>query len=576
MKKNISKILIYMFTILSIPFFAYYPTSNAKYLREEKNALVYDINIKQMNIGQIETIINNSSNYLTASYKVEFNRSDLMTPNDQEQLIKIIVEQPTCKIDSVVTSSSPIKNINNNEAVLKYNTSSTNGEKITVSYSCNVESIIDSNNFVATSIKIYEKNQEEVNYHEYANSFFKIEKTAYYNIHPIPSSGISISDDKKTLILPNTITEKYDEVKNWLNIYSQEYGLTQSRVETYFKTVFNNDNDLINTSNFNKLKGLTISYNPTNQEYTFILDDNFSGYLKTYYSFVESSNYYMYYFTDTNMTDQESNDILNNYLNLYKTYTTYNEEQIQNILLYINSYGSVKQLVNKEVNVPGITAYNNSYIRFDQNILNYVESFLDARIKLKFGNASSMWMTFKSSIQTKYDFVSDELNSTISSDTNLLYSIIKNNTSSTPVAYSDYFKYYDETNKNYVMLNVESSGAYSEENPTGGNTYVELVQLGNATDLNLITEVSQENSLKNNLVGAEVTFDKNDTTMNPKDELIETVEALDNYLQTKDNTEDIIDEMFTESQNIDDTIFESTVTSDEIVIELDYKDELNS
>lgn len=575
MKKNISKILIYMFTILSIPFFAYYPTSNAKYLKEEKNALVYDINIKQMNIGQIETIINNSSNYLTASYKVEFNRSDLMTPNDQEQLIKIIVEQPTCKIDSVVTSSSPIKNINNNEAVLKYNTSSTNGEKITVSYSCNVESIIDSNNFVATSIKIYEKNQEEVNYHEYANSFFKIEKTAYYNIHPIPSSGISISDDKKTLILPNTITEKYDEVKNWLNIYSQEYGLTQSRVETYFKTVFNNDNDLINTSNFNKLKGLTISYNPTNQEYTFILDDNFSGYLKTYYSFINSSNYLNYYFSNNNLTDQESNDLFEFYLKEYQIYNGYSDDEIDIIITYIKTLGSIKKVTNNELTIPGL-GYEMDYIYVSNRLLDYAKNYLDPKIKINFDTSANMWKSFTNTVKSKYSFVSDELYSTLSTNLALNKSITKNNTNKEPVAYSDYFKYYDETNKNYVMLNVESSGAYSEENPTGGNTYVELVQLGNATDLNLITEVSQENSLKNNLVGAEVTFDKNDTTMNPKDELIETVEALDNYLQTKDNTEDIIDEMFTESQNIDDTIFESTVTSDEIVIELDYKDELNS
>ena len=119
MKNKIKyKIIIYTFIILGIASFSCYPKSYSKYIKEEQ-PLTFDVAIDKLYIGSLgdfSTI--SSSTYEYAHYSLRFYRNQVMKPTDQQQVIRINVEQPTCDIININTKG--VTSINENSATITY------------------------------------------------------------------------------------------------------------------------------------------------------------------------------------------------------------------------------------------------------------------------------------------------------------------------------------------------------------------------------------------------------------------------------------------------------------------------
>jgi len=551
----INKIIFYTVLVFCISAFSYFPKSYSKYIKDEEPAKFY-VGIDKLYIGDVQTLnLRSTSTYKVANYEFQFDRSQVMKDYDTSQQILVKVEQEKCQITKIYSNGN--NSINGNEATITYTTSGT--DRVIVEYSCNVSDITVTENeldLIYTNVKVYEKFMpEDVEYLYAKADGIKTLLSSYYEKYPIPKA--TISDDGKTLTIPEVIDDKYTEFTTWINVINSNYS---NIIKTYIETTYNSQEDILNTTK--SLKGLTYTYDSTNNNHVYQIDDNFVGYARTYYYVVKPDDFVKIYYSNPNLTDDEANGILRYYLETYAINYGYTTEDINNIIQYVSKHGRHNGSLNGSLNyimkpnddstynkIAGFTYLpEGGDIVFSSSLMSFVKASSEQKITIAFGGKVAMFNTYSDSLAVAFDFLSEEMITILTTDTSVfpqIYkSIIKNNETVTEkTVYSDYFTVKD-SNNNYVLVNVYSDKV---------NTYVEVIELGVA---NTITVTNVDNQLN-----VSITLDNQDKVLS-KSNVINTVAGLDSYLGTNYKDE-IVDGLFTESKtigNITSVIEENNIT----------------
>jgi len=528
--KRIHKIIFYTILVLCISAFSYFPKSYSKYIKEEEPARFY-VGISKLYMGDLDLLTpRTTSTYKIANYSIEFRRNDLMNGSDTQQQLFIEVEQAACTIDSI--SSKGSKTINGNNATITY--TSKGEDYIIVNYSCNVSDIVIEENeeeLVYTNVRIYEKYMpEDIKYLVAKADGVKMFLSEYYVRYPKPKA--IISNDSRQLTLNIDTDNKYNEFNLWLNSYVNSVGSKYAEhVTAYINSVFNNESDILNLTK--ELKGLTVTYDEENQNYIYQLDDNFLGYARTYYIFEGPDDLIKVAFSNPNLTDAEINEIFKYYI---ETYGEYSSRDIDRIMEYVSSFGSVNYIMKPKQDgtyneIKGLVyLVENDEIRLLPSLLDYVTIYIDKEIKIAFAEKVTMFNVFLNTIESTYDFITEDIISNINTNRDLYDSIGMNNINQDEkIEYSDYILVQDTITKKYILFNVYSDGdAY---------TYVKIIELGEA-ELIEITQVDNKLSIS-------IKVNKQDI-IEAKNNVIETVSALDEYFNVN-YEEKIIDELFVSS-----------------------------
>ena len=532
------KIIFFTFLVFCISAFSCFPESYSKYIKEEE-PIKFHVGFDKLYIGDLNLLYpGNNSTYKEAYYVVEFDRSQVMKEGDESQEVVVYVEQELCEIIDV--RANAYTDMYDNIGVVIYE--EPYDDHIVVSYKCNVSDITVNENgtdLLYTNVYIYEKFMPENNQYLYAKSEgVKIPLTKYYENYPKPVG--EISDDYKELKLHIDTESKYAEFIAWIKLYSSsiEDNKYSTEIIKYINSIYNSEADILNLDKI--LNGLNVTYDSENSNYIFRIDDNFIGHARTYH-FADGVDYLnSITFSKSNLSPEESNEILEYYL---KSYSNYNNTQISNIMAYVKNYGSLNYIMTPKQDgtynsILGFTYYSDgNYIKIANELLDYVDIFITKKITINFNGRPYMFDIFVNALFITYDFITDNLVNTIKNDYSIYTSIGLNNTSvSEKVVYSDYFTIQDTNTKKYILLNVYSDGIKY--------TCAEVVELGIANALSIIKNVDGY------AVSMTVDYDSENISAS-KDNVVGIVGNIDEYFETS-YKDKMVDDLFTTSTTIED------------------------
>lgn len=546
--RYIYKIIFYTIVVFCISAFSCFPRSYSKYIKEEEPVRFF-VQIDKLYIGKIQGIVmRNTSNYKTVNYMLSFNRSDVMKDYDTSQQISVEIEQSSCQITSVISKGN--YSINGNKATIKYTTPGE--DTINVNYKCNVLDIVVKENgsdVLYTNVSIYEKFMPENVKYLYAKANgTKTLLSDYYKLFPKPTA--QISDDCKQLILHVDTDNKYTEFTSWINLYSATLNNTYDKhIGLYVNSVYPTLEDILNLNN--NLKGLTVTYDSVNKNYIYQIDDNFLGYAKTYYSYEVSPGFNKIAFSNSNLSDIESNQILKYYFEIYSDYSS---NDIEKIMEYVSNYGSLNYILKPN----GDGTYNEieGFVYLDdtdeigvsKTLMDYVNAFFNKKITIEFADEIVMFNFYNNALPVTYDFLTEDLITALTQNFDIYLSITKNNVLvSEKQIYNDYFVIKGSVTNNHVLVSISSDGSY---------TYVEVVELGIIDSLTLT-------QIDNNLT-ISMTTNNLDTNLS-KSNVIEVMTKLDNYFGTNYKDE-ITDDLFVSSNISSSGNITSTIEGDNVII----------
>lgn len=506
--KKINKVLIYTLLVFSLFTFSVYPKSHAKYFKEDES-LFYGLNLNKLFIGENDTISYVSgTNYSTVKYRFSFNRSTLLKSDDDSLNYKIVVDD-VCSIDSVSGDGS--KSINGNTATIKF-TDNTESE-IIVYYSCSVDDLLVNESdldFVTSSFKVYETYKPDNIEYLYTKGSDKILLSDYYEKYPLPT-GI-ISDDKKTLTIPNIALNKYDTFTSWLSEYANTYGSAYtSDLSAYIETVYNDEDTILDTSL--SLRGISVTNDSSKDQYVYELEDNVIGYARTSRSYNKNNMY----FSDKNMTDDEITEVLTYYLNTY-VYPD-DSETATKVLEYILNKGGINKLISGECKIPGlIYGAEEDVVNISTNILSIITA----------SESSPVFATHTTQIFDMFDSIAAGLTSNYSFITDAVIDYLNNNCYDfvnlwikTGEAFNEYFVITPVTQDsdgndithNSILFHIYSN--YIESDETTHVNYVTATELISGMEVKVEYSIDDIESAKSDLntinttINKEVTLDDN-------------------------------------------------------------------
>lgn len=259
---------------------------------------------------------------------------------------------------------------------------------------------------------------------------------------------------------PLTGDNLYQKFLDWINTYSQKSGYKLA-IETYLTSVYKDEKSLKDPANFNKLEGFSVEYNSTTKKYTFKVLNNFVGYARTYYSSTQPAGKYADIYFSTN-TKVRLNQALKYYLNAY-IYP--NSPTSANLVYdYIINNGGIYSVILNGNRITGLSLgeYNTttmlSTVTINKSLL--LSMAISAKEKtpcVTFNDYNTMLYTnFRNALSLTAPSIgiSDATAKSIYARADIVASVTKNNTSTTPQSFTDYFIHPDGNRQ--LLIKVSS------------------------------------------------------------------------------------------------------------------------
>lgn len=326
---------------------------------------------------------------------------------------------------------------------------------------------------------------------------------------------------------PVPSTDLYKNLIEWLNDYNTKAGIQadiKTQVMDYVNTVFKDDTSIKNKENFNKLPGISISYDESKDEYTFNALDNLVGYARTYNHYKNAqamaSVYFYFSTTSRNALYQALLNYLDNYIyptDKGKANMVYDYAYDNDIISSLMDGNFVAGwTLTKDENNPG-----NTMVRFTKG---FIESdALSAKEKtpyVAFDQPISMLAKANGLVGIYYPDVAENIRTEIFNRTDITNSITRNNsTVESKESFKDYFVH--KNGNQYLLIEVSS-----DLSTQPGYNKITMTPIDVPSTMTITL-----NNTNNN-----ITVQISDTT---KESVMKTLDDLNNYFKTSIREEDV-------------------------------------
>lgn len=393
-----------------------------------------------------------------------------------------------------------------------YDQPNNSNEKIPVTVECD-EKVYTKGNDIKFSVKVTEQIGTEASF-DYADYDFTI-KEAYYK------NKMGIVDWKNPLIVNYTndddLNSKFVE---WIEGFIEQdktvlpaFQNKELIVKEYFHIQDGTYTTYIKEGATNwqtEIKGLSKTVTGSrNKKYTFTMDDNIFGYIRTAR---DTNDYQMYFYVDD---EERANAIFKYYLeaaiNTDTNEKLFTESEINEIIEYVKARGGISSIL-KGKTIPGFTyiagdhrlVLNNDLIGYVQSLKKYGEVItvrfekfavmLDEFVKELPNSEASQILSprFLNTAVLQNAFIMDNLT--------VRQAIAMNNTEQSPTSFVSYHVLYDDTEgyEQFVIIKIFSD--YSQTGHTQNYYQISKLNLQQNFDISFENDATNPDKLTINFI----------------------------------------------------------------------------
>lgn len=358
--KNKTRIKLILYTLLVICLLASftYTPSDAKYYKEEENALLYKAKFNQMGGYYIDDTssgmgVQDDSTATNIHYKFNFVRSSSMKENEVDTYT-LTLPSSNC----VSTFFDGTANID--ASSISFNTLTGMGNSIIVNLTCPVNDVISNDN-INLSINVKQQFTNEREY-EYATGLFsvntdkyledKIDKLEDNNIYLIKSNQNDIYN-RFVKLLKEYIHNNETSFNEALKDYLVAPNTLDSLLDEYLNSIFPSTN--ISVNDLEKISGITLNSNLVKYN-RLVISEEFKTEFKRYFDvrkdFLQNNIIYL--------SKLNNSDIYNRFIKYLKEYIHNNEESYNEALKdYLNDTKTIDSLLEEYMTSIFITGIDN-------------------------------------------------------------------------------------------------------------------------------------------------------------------------------------------------------------------------
>lgn len=346
--KNKTRIKLILYTLLVICLLASftYTPSDAKYYKEEENALLYKAKFNQMGGYYIDDTssgmgVQDDSTATNIHYKFNFVRSSSMKENEVDTYSLILP-------DSSCYSTFFDGNANIDASSISFNTLIGMGNSIIVNLTCPVDKVIKGD-AINLSINVKQQFTNEREY-EYATGLFsvntdkyledKIDKLEDNNIYLIKSNQNDIYN-RFVKLLKEYIHNNETSFNEALKDYLIAPNTLDSLLDEYLNSIFTSTN--ISVNDLEKISGITLNSNLVKYN-RLVISEEFKIEFKRYFDlrkdFLQNNSIYLSKFNNS--------AIYNRFIKYLKEYIHNNEVSFNEALKdYLNDTKTIDNLLEE-------------------------------------------------------------------------------------------------------------------------------------------------------------------------------------------------------------------------------------
>ena len=367
------KLILYMLLFICILASFTYVPSDAKYYKEEENALLYKAKFNQMGGYYIDDTstgmgVQNDSTATNIHYKFNFIRSEDMKDGEVDTYSLTL---PDASCYSTIFDG----NSNIDASSISFNTLVGMGNSIIVNLTCPVNKVIN-NDTINLSIKVKQQFTNEREY-EYATGLFSVDADKYLedkidrlednNIYLIKSNQSDIYN-RFVKLLKEYIHNNEESFNEALSDYLKDSHTLDSLLDEYLNSIFIGGTNNINVNDLEKIPGITLKSNLIKYN-QLVINEEFKIEFKRYFDlrkdFLQNNKIYLSKFNNTNIytrfikylkeyihnNENSFNEALTDYLKDSHTLDSLLEEYMASI--FITSTDNIT--INDLTKISGIT-----------------------------------------------------------------------------------------------------------------------------------------------------------------------------------------------------------------------------
>lgn len=346
--KKCLKLNLYLLLIIGLLASFTYTPSNAKYYKEEDNALLYKAKFNQMGGYYIDDssigmgLQDNDSTASLIRYKFNFIRSEDMKSGEVDTYTLTLPDSECISTFYDGTANVEAKSIS-------FSTLEGMGNSIVVNLTCPVNKVIN-NDTINLSIKVKQQFTDEREY-EYATGLFSIDASKYLEnkidkledniIYLIKSNNSDIYNRFVTL-LKEYVHNNETSFNEALADYLKDSNTLDSLLDEYLSSIFTTGSDNITVTDLERISGITLSISTKYNQLT--ISDDFIKAFKQYFDlrkdFLNNNSIYLSKFNNAN--------IYNRFVTLLREYIHNNETSFNEALVdYLNDANTLDSLLDE-------------------------------------------------------------------------------------------------------------------------------------------------------------------------------------------------------------------------------------
>lgn len=457
------KLILYMLLFICILASFTYVPSDAKYYKEEENALLYKAKFNQMGGYYIDDTstgmgVQNDSTATNIHYKFNFIRSEDMKDGEVDTYSLTL---PDASCYSTIFDG----NSNIDASSISFNTLVGMGNSIIVNLTCPVNKVIN-NDTINLSIKVKQQFTNEREY-EYATGLFSVDADKYLedkidrlednNIYLIKSNQSDIYN-RFVKLLKEYIHNNEESFNEALSDYLKDSHTLDSLLEEYMASIFITSTDNITINDLTKISGITIGSDTSYNE--LIINDLFKTDFKRYFDlrdYIEGNTIKLSKLNTENV-EQRIENLIASYdkninINEINLYIRDNLEESKRVIP--SEYASINGLNYSDTNThsiiiiePNFSSYVKTYY-YNKDQTAILKNFYFLNDKLSSAEINTLFFEyldryFYKKDSNEYKTIKNYLESQFDANTDNVIALAKK-------INRDYFRY--ETNTHAIQLN---------------------------------------------------------------------------------------------------------------------------